>query len=64
MSSSNENSSIFLTDTMKQIKKKINSNAFSGGGRTKEEQIEFGANLEIDIPYNYLKFFLEDDERL
>jgi len=26
--------------------------------------MEFGANLEIDIPYNYLTFFLEDDERL
>ena len=26
--------------------------------------MEFGANLEIDIPYNYLKFFLEDDARL
>ena len=64
MSSSDPNSSIFLTDTMKQIKKKINSYAFSGGGRTKEEQMEFGANLEIDIPYNYLNFFMEDDERL
>lgn len=64
MSSSDPNSSIFLTDTMKQIKKKINSYAFSGGGRTKEEQMEFGANLEIDIPYNYLKFFMEDEERL
>lgn len=64
MSSSDPNSSIFLTDTAKQIKKKINSHAFSGGGATKEEQIEFGANLEVDIPYNYLKFFLEDDDRL
>lgn len=64
MSSSDPNSSIFLTDTAKQVKKKINSYAFSGGGRTKEEQMEFGANLEIDIPYNYLTFFLEDDEQL
>ncbi len=23
-----------------------------------------GANLEIDIPFNYLKFFLEDDDKL
>jgi len=33
MSSSDPNSSIFLTDTAK----KISSYAFSGGGRTKEE---------------------------
>ena len=23
-----------------------------------------GANLEIDIPYNYLRFFMEDEEKL
>ena len=64
MSASDPNSSIFLTDSAKEIKKKIQSYAFSGGGRTKEEQEQFGANLEIDIPYNYLKFFMEDDIKL
>ena len=37
MSSSDPSSSIFLTDTNKEIKKKITSYAFSGGGKTKEE---------------------------
>jgi tryptophanyl-tRNA synthetase len=37
MSASDPNSSIFLTDSAKEIKKKIQSYAFSGGGRTKEE---------------------------
>jgi tryptophanyl-tRNA synthetase len=32
MSSSDLNSAIFLTDTPKQIKDKINKHAFSGGG--------------------------------
>ena len=36
MSASDPNSSIFMTDTPKDIKKKINSYAFSGGGATKE----------------------------
>jgi len=37
MSSSIPNSAIFLTDTAKQIKDKINKHAFSGGKATKEE---------------------------
>lgn len=64
MSSSNPNSAIFLTDTAKSIKDKINKHAFSGGKATKEEQELYGANLEVDIPYHYLRFFLEDDARL
>jgi tryptophanyl-tRNA synthetase len=62
MSSSNPNSAIFLTDTDKQIKDKINSHAFSGGGATKEQQWELGANLEVDVPVQWLAFFLEDDD--
>ncbi|KAG2377437.1 hypothetical protein C9374_009348 [Naegleria lovaniensis] len=61
MSASAENSSIFLTDTPKQIKDKINKHAFSGGGATKEEQEKYGANLSVDVPFKYLEFFLEDD---
>eukprot|EP01017_Pseudomicrothorax_dubius_P025512 TRINITY_DN2764_c0_g1_i2.p1 TRINITY_DN2764_c0_g1~~TRINITY_DN2764_c0_g1_i2.p1 ORF type:complete len:404 (+),score=132.25 TRINITY_DN2764_c0_g1_i2:61-1272(+) len=64
MSSSDFNSAIFLTDTQKQIKDKINKYAFSGGGRTIEEHREKGANLDVDIPFIYLSFFLESDERL
>ena len=42
MSASLPNSAVFVTDTPKQIKDKINKHAFSGGGATKEEQEEFG----------------------
>ncbi|XP_071833523.1 tryptophan--tRNA ligase, cytoplasmic-like [Apostichopus japonicus] len=64
MSASDPTSSIFLTDTQKQIKTKINKYAFSGGGTSVEEHREKGGNCEIDVSYQYLTFFLEDDERL
>ena len=37
MSASIPNSAVFVTDTPKQIKDKINKHAFSGGGATKED---------------------------
>ena len=64
MSSSDPKSCILLTDTKKQIKKKINKYAFSGGGQSIEEHRANGANLEVDIPYNWLRFYLDDDEKL
>lgn len=64
MSASDPNSSIFMTDTPNQIKNKINRNAFSGGRDTLEEHQKFGGNCDIDIPYQYLTFFLEDDVKL
>ncbi|OXA42933.1 Tryptophan--tRNA ligase, cytoplasmic [Folsomia candida] len=64
MSASDETSAIFLTDTQEQIKDKINKYAFSGGRATAMEQREFGANCEIDVSYQYLKFFYHDEEKL
>lgn len=64
MSSSDPNSSIFLTDIPKQIKNKINKHAFSGGKDTVEEHREKGGDITVDIPYQYLTFFLEDDDKL
>lgn len=64
MSASESNSAIFLTDTPKQIKNKVNKHAFSGGQPTLEEHRELGGNCNVDISYQYLRFFLEDDERL
>nr|XP_011425754.2 tryptophan--tRNA ligase, cytoplasmic [Crassostrea gigas] len=64
MSASDPNSSIFVTDTDKQIKEKINKYAFSGGGATVEEHKAKGGNCEIDVSYQYLTFFMEDDKRL
>ena len=64
MSSSDENSAIFLTDTHADIERKIKENAFSGGQDTKKLQEEHGANLDVDVAYQWLRFFLEDDEEL
>jgi len=64
MSASDANSSIFLTDTPKQIKNKINKHAFSGGRDTVEEHRAMGGNCDVDISYQYLQFFMEDDEKL
>lgn len=64
MSASVDISAIFLTDTPAQIKNKINKYAFSGGGTTIEEHKANGGNCEIDTSFQYLKYFLEDDEKL
>ncbi|XP_030848975.1 tryptophan--tRNA ligase, cytoplasmic [Strongylocentrotus purpuratus] len=64
MSASDKTSSIFLTDSQEDIKNKINKYAFSGGGATEKEHRENGGDCETDISYQYLSFFLEDDERL
>ena len=63
MSASEPDSSIFLDDTDKQIKKKIGQ-AFSGGQETQELHRELGGRAGVDIPFQYLRFFLEDDEEL
>lgn len=64
MSASEQNSAVFLTDTPKQIKNKINKYAFSGGRTTVEEHRKLGGIPDIDVAYQLLKFFLEDDEKL
>lgn len=64
MSSSIANSAILLTDTPKQIRKKINKYAFSGGQATAELQAELGGNPDVDVAFQYLTFFMEDDDKL
>ncbi|KAF2030181.1 tryptophanyl-tRNA synthetase-like protein [Setomelanomma holmii] len=64
MSASNPNSAIFMSDTEKQVKKKINQHAFSGGQETLELHREKGGNPDIDVPYQYLAYFEDDDEKL
>lgn len=64
MSSSIPQSAVFLTDSEKVIKEKIMVHAFSGGRATIAEHRALGADLDKDIAYQYLTFFLEDDEKL
>lgn len=64
MSASNPNSAIFMNDTAKVIKNKINKHAFSGGQETLELHREKGGNPDVDVAYQYLTYFSDDDEKL
>lgn len=63
-SSASQSTSIDMTDTPSQVKKKINKYAFSGGAATVEEHRERGGNPDIDVSYQWLTFFEEDDKKL
>jgi tryptophanyl-tRNA synthetase len=63
-STNNDNKTIFMTDNPKNISNLIRKYAFSGGCQTLEEHRKYGANLEIDIPFQYLKYFMSDDDEL
>ncbi|CUV07128.1 unnamed protein product [Cryptosporidium hominis] len=64
MSASVQNSSIFVNDNEESIRNKIMKYAFSGGQATEEEQRRLGANLDVDVSWQYLRFLMEDDEKL
>jgi tryptophanyl-tRNA synthetase len=55
---------IFMNDSQEALSKKIREKAFSGGGMTKQEHIEKGANLTVDVAYHYLLYFLDSDAEL
>ncbi|KAF4320713.1 hypothetical protein G195_006002 [Phytophthora kernoviae 00238/432] len=64
MSASKASTTIYISDSTEDITNKIKKYAFSGGGETKADHEKYGANLDADIPYQYLSFMLEDDEEL
>jgi tryptophanyl-tRNA synthetase len=64
MSSSEAVSAIYTTETPKEVRKKIMKYAFSGGRDTLEEHRKLGGNPEVDIAYQWLTFFEEDDKKL
>src|SRR3989338_10279762 len=63
MSSSESNVAILTTDTPEVVKKKINKYAFSGGQATIEEHRKLGGNPDIDVSFQYLKMFFEQDDK-
>lgn len=63
-SSTGDKEVIFMNDSQDVVTRKIREKAFSGGGATKQEHIEKGANLAVDVPYHYLLYFLDSDEEL
>jgi tryptophanyl-tRNA synthetase len=64
MGTTKEGSAIFTIDDEKTVAKKVNKYAFSGGRDTIEEHRKLGGRPEIDIPYQWLNFFEEDDKKL
>lgn len=64
MSASDTTTAIFMGDTQKQIQKKINKYAFSGGKTSVEEHRQHGGDPDIDVAYQYLSFFSYDDDKL
>ena len=61
MSSSQPETTMFLNDSMKNIEKKIKS-SFSGGQATVEEHRAKGGNPDVDVAYQYLRYFFEEDD--
>lgn len=64
MSSSGQNPTIYMSDDRKSILKTVKKHAFSGGRETREEHEKLGGDLTIDMSYQYLTYFMEDDEEL
>ena len=62
MSASSENETIYTTDSPEVVKKKINKYAFSGGQPDIEEHRKKGGNPDIDVSYQYLRIFFEQDD--
>ena len=61
MSSSGNSPTLYLTDSLKEIRKKINKYAYSGGKETIELHRKYGGNLNVDVSYQYLLYFCHDD---
>ncbi|MEK6873997.1 MAG: tryptophan--tRNA ligase [Nanoarchaeota archaeon] len=61
--SSSEDITIFTTDSPKEVERKINKYAFSGGQATIEEHRKKGGNPDIDVCFQYLKMFFEEDDK-
>ena len=61
MSSSKPKTTIFLDDDIESVSKKI-KRAYSGGQSTIEEHRRLGGNPDIDVAYQYMMYFFEDDD--
>ena len=64
MSSSEELTAIFTIDSPETVKQKIMKYAFSGGKGSVKEHREKGGNADVDVSYQWLTFFEEDDAKL
>jgi len=61
--SASSTSSIWTTDTPKEVETKIKKYAFSGGRDTLKEHKEKGGIPEKDVSFQYLKMFFETNDK-
>ena len=61
MSSSKPKTTLFLSDDITTVEKKIKK-SFSGGQSTVEEHRRLGGNPDIDVAYQYMMYFFEEDD--
>ncbi len=64
MAASDPESAIWLSDSPKDVERKVRKYAFSGGAATIEEHRKNGGNPDIDVSYQWLTLFEEDDKKL
>lgn len=64
--SSNDDHTIYLDMTFEQLQKIIKKNATSGcgGDGSMNDHRKYGGDLTIDVAYQYLQYFMHDDEEL
>ncbi len=62
MSSSNSDTAIWLNDPPAMVEKKIMKYAFSGGQATLAEHRAKGGNPDVDVAYQWLYAFFEEDD--
>ncbi|WP_232686970.1 tryptophan--tRNA ligase [Halobacterium zhouii] len=60
--SSSEGATIRLTDDRETVREKIHEHAYSGGKTSLEEHREHGGDPDVDVPFQYLAAFFEDDD--
>ncbi len=63
MSSSDPLSYVALTESPEEAANKIKKYAFSGGRATLEEHRKLGGNPEVDVAYQWLRMFFEEDDK-
>jgi tryptophanyl-tRNA synthetase len=63
MSTSDPRNAVFLSDSKKVVTEKIFKYAFSGGRETTELQRKHGGNPDVDVSFQWLNYFFEDDDK-
>ncbi len=62
MSSSEAHHAILLSDDPNAVREKVVKHAFSGGRATLAEHRKLGGNPDVDVPYQWLATFLEEND--